>query len=249
MIRIAPKYGTAVVSRPFMASAMQQETTSIHQHLKTPRAAGIAGIAFCVLFITSHLLVRSAIPPYGQGSATEVVTHSQTISRSLNLIPFAGIAFLWFIAVLRDHLGEFEDRFFSTVFFGSGLLYVAMFFASGALAGGLLEVLRGGTKNLVQSGTYAVIRAEIDQMLNVYGIKMAGVFVMSFSAISLRTRIMPRWIALLGFALAVLLLLSIGTLAWAPMVFPLWVFLISIRILVGKFRGALKADQDTTVVC
>ena len=247
MMSIAPKYRSAV-SRPFMASAMQPETTSIHQHLKTPRAAGIAGIVFCMLTITSHLLIRSAIPPYGQGTAGEVVKHSQTISRSLNLIPFAGIAFLWFIAVLRDHLGELEDRFFATVFLGSGLLYVAMFFATAALAGGLLEVLRGGTENLVQSGTYAVIRAEIDQMLNVYGIKMAGVFMMSFSAISLRTRIMPRWIALLGFTLALLLLLSIGTLAWAPMVFPLWVFLISIRILIGKFRSAPKADQDPMVV-
>ena len=42
----------------------------------------------------------------------------------MNLIPFAGIAFLWFIGVLRDRLGEQEDRFFATVFFGSGLLFL-----------------------------------------------------------------------------------------------------------------------------
>jgi hypothetical protein len=131
------------------------------------------------------------------------------------LVPFAGIAFLWFVAVLRDHLGEFEDRFFATVFFGSGLLYIAMFFASAALAGGLLGVLSGGTGNLVQTGTYAICLAEIDQMLNVYGIKMAGVFMISFSTISLRTRIIPRWLAVLGWALALLLLLSIGTIRWA----------------------------------
>ena len=83
--------------------------------------AGIAGIVFCVLSIAGQLLIRSAIPPYGQGSASEVVEHSQTIAFSLNLVPFAGIAFLWFVAVLRDHLGEFEDRFFATIFFGSGL--------------------------------------------------------------------------------------------------------------------------------
>jgi hypothetical protein len=215
---------------------MNQESTSIEQHLKTPRAAGIAGIVFCVLSITSQLLIRSAIPPYGQGSAIQVVQHSQTISRSLNLVPFAGIAFLWFIGVLRDHLGKFEDRFFATVFFGSGLLYVGMFFASAALAGGLLGVLSSGTQDLVHTGTYAVSRAETNQLLNIYGIKMAGVFMISFSTISLRTRIIPRWVAFLGWVLALLLLLSIGTIAWVPLVFPLWVLVVSLRILVEKFR-------------
>jgi hypothetical protein len=85
-------------------------------------------------------------------------------------------------------------------------------------------------------------------MLNIYGIKMAGVFMISFSTISLRTRIIPRWTAILGWALALLLLLSIGTIAWAPMVFPLWVFLISIRILIEKFRGQSSADQNPTIV-
>ena len=53
-------------------------------------------------------------------------------------MPFAGIAFLWFIGVLRDRLGELEDRFFATVFFGSGLLFLAMLFASAAVAGGII---------------------------------------------------------------------------------------------------------------
>ena len=222
---------------------MLRKSTSIGQHLKTPRAAAIAGIAFSVLSITGQLLIRSAIPPYGQGSAIELVKHSQTISLCLNLVPFAGIAFLWFVAALRDHLGEFEDRFFATVFFGSGLLYIAMFFASAALAEGLLGVLSSGTENPVHSGTYAVSRAEINQMLNIYGIKMAGVFMISFSTISLRTRILPRSLAFLGWALALLLLFSIGTIAWAPIIFPLWVFLLSIRILIEKFGSSSDADQ------
>ena len=60
-------------------------------------------------------------------------------------MPFTGIAFLWFIAVVRDRLGKLEDRFFATVFLGSGLLYIAMFYASGALGGGLLLVFNSGT--------------------------------------------------------------------------------------------------------
>jgi hypothetical protein len=163
----------------------------------------------------------------------------------LNLVPFAGIAFLWFIGVIRDRLGNLEDRFFATVFLGSGLLYVAMFFASAALAAGLLRVLSSGTENLVQSGTYAVGRAEIYQMMNIYAVKMAGVFMISASTISLRTRIVPRWITFLGYLLALFLLLSIGTIEWVPMVFPLWVFLVSMYILIERFRGESGPEHDT----
>ena len=62
-------------------------------------------------------------------------TSSNTVALALNLVPFAGIpnmenaaeaAFLWLIGVLRDRLGELEDRFFATVFLGSGLLFLAM---------------------------------------------------------------------------------------------------------------------------
>lgn len=152
---------------------MSPEFTLVSQGLKSPRAAGIAGIAFSILFGTSMLLIRTSIPANPFASAMEVVNHSKTITLALNLVPFAGIAFLWFIAVVRDRLGKLEDRFFATVFLGSGLLYVAMFFAGAALAGGLLRVLSGGTESLIQSGVYAVERAGIYQIMNIYAVKMA----------------------------------------------------------------------------
>ena len=69
-----------------------------------------------------------------------------------SLLPFAGIAFLWFIAVVRDRLGELEDRFFATAFLGSGLLFIAMVFNAAAVAGGIISVLGSGSENLIQSG-------------------------------------------------------------------------------------------------
>lgn len=214
---------------------MDQELALIDKSLKTPRAAAIAGIIFSVLLTVGLLMIRSSIPANPLGSATDVVNHAKTISRALNLVPFAGIAFLWFIAVFRDHVGELEDRFFSTVVLGSGLLYIAMFFATAALAGGLLTALSSGSESLIQSGAYAVSRAQIYQVTNIYGIKMAGVFMMSASTISLRTRIVPRWMSYLGYALALVLLFTIGTFAWTAIIFPLWVFLLSVSILVEKF--------------
>jgi hypothetical protein len=51
---------------------------------------------------------------------------------------------------------------------------------------------------------------------------MAGVFMFSNSTILVRTMIVPRWIALLGYALGAILLLSLGIIVWIPLVFPVW---------------------------
>ena len=74
-------------------------------------------------------------------------------------MPFAGIAFLWFIGVLRDRLGELEDRFFATVFLGSGLLFLAMPFASAAVAGGIIIAYAARPEGLLDSATFTFARA------------------------------------------------------------------------------------------
>ena len=210
---------------------MVQPSSRIHQGLRAPRAAALAGILFSILLITSQLLVWISIPPNLGPAEQGAVARSRAITLALNLLPFAGIAFLWFIAVVRNRLGELEDRFFATVFLGSGLLYIAMIFTSAALAGGLVRILSSAPELLIQTGTYALGRAQVYQTMNVYGIKMAGVFMFSTSTILLRTAIVPRWIALLGYALGAVLVLSIGIIVWIPLVFPLWVFLLSTAVL------------------
>jgi hypothetical protein len=117
---------------------MKQEDTLIRARLKTPRAAAIAGILFAVLLITGLVLFRLSVRADPLEAGAWLKTGSKTVALALNLVPFAGIAFLWFIGVLRDRLGELEDRFFATVFFGSGLLFLAMLFASAAVAGGII---------------------------------------------------------------------------------------------------------------
>jgi hypothetical protein len=215
---------------------MGQEDSLIAKELRTPRAAAIAGILFCVFLVTSQLLVWISIP--ANPAALDVISHSKTVSLALNLLPFAGIAFLWFIAVVRNRLGALEDRFFATVFLGSGLLYIAMMFASAALAGGLIRVLSNAPESLMQTGAYLLGRAQVYQTMNVYGIKMAGVFMFSTSTILLRTQIVPRWMAFLGYALGAMLLLSVGIIVWIPLVFPVWVFLTSAAILLENPSNA-----------
>jgi len=215
---------------------MNEQDVLTRKGLKTPKAAAIAGILFSLLLITSQLLVWLSIPANLSGPPEDVINHTKTISLALNLLPFAGIAFLWFIAVVRDRLGALEDRFFATVFQGSGILYIAMTFMAAALAGGVIRVMGNSPEILRLTGAYALGRAEIYQTMNVYGIKMAGVFMFSTSTIILRTGIISRRNAFLGYGLAAVLVLSIGIINWIPLVFPLWVLGVSAEILSKNLR-------------
>jgi hypothetical protein len=215
---------------------MAPEETVTHNRLTTPRAAAVAGIVFSVLFIVSLVLIRLAVPSDPQDAGTWLSGERKFVNLALYLLPFAGIAFLWFIGVLRDRLGTLEDRFFATVFLGSGLLFLAMLFAAGAVSAGVMIGYRVDPGRLVDSGIYAFARAIVYQIVNVYALKMAGVFMISTCTVALRTRIFPRWMVFLGFALALALLLSPGYLYWTPLVFPLWVLLISVYILLANLK-------------
>jgi hypothetical protein len=193
------------------------------------------GIIFAVLYGTSRVLLHLAIPPDVIPDAQWLGANAGMASFALNLIPFAGIAFLWFIGVIRDLLGEMEDRLFATVFLGSGLLFLVLTFMAGALAGGMLSaILQSNT--IADTGLYTFNRAVLYEIINIYSIRMAGVFMISMGTIWLRTGVMHRGWAYLTFVLALVLLLSIQFSFWVILIFPVWVFVVSVLILIRNLR-------------
>lgn len=220
---------------------MNQRVTLTRQAIRTPRAAAVAGIVFTVLFTISIVLIKLAIPEELSGSNTTAVLqgNTTTLTLALTLVPFAGIAFLWFIGVVRDRMGALEDQFFSTVFFGSGLLFLAMIFASAAIAGGILTSYAISADTLTKSGVILFGRAVMYTITKVYAIRMAGVFMISLATLWLRTGVMPRLFVFLSYALALVLLVSSDLTAWMILVFPSWVFVISVFILIESLRGDL----------
>ena len=224
---------------------MNQRVTLTRQALKTPRAAAVAGIIFAVLFTISIVLIRLAIPEQlgGSNTAAWLQGNTATLKLALTLVPFAGIAFLWFIGVVRDRLGKLEDQFFSTVFFGSGLLFLSMMFASAAVAGGILASYAIEPDTLTKSGVLVFGRAVMYTIMQVYAIRMSGVFMIALATIWMRTRVMPRLFVFLSYALALVLLVSSDITAWLILVFPAWVFVISVYILVESLRGDITEAE------
>ncbi len=209
--------------------------------LKTPKAAAIAGVVFSLLTLASFGLLWSAIPADPQASGAWVAANASVIQLALNLLPFAGIAFLWFIGVIRDQLGQREDRFFATVFLGSGLLFLGMLFVAAAVVGAMLAAFGDEPAAFGASPAFRFARAVSVSLVNVYMVKMAGVFMISTTTVAWSTRFAPRWLAGLGYLLAVLLLVGSSFLRWSFALFPLWVLLLSIYILRGKAGRSSEA--------
>lgn len=216
---------------------MAREETPIYAQLRTPRAAAVAGIFFSILLVVIFWIFRSAVPADPLDPGTWLADGSGRVALALNLIPFAGIAFLWFIGVLRDRLGPQEDRFFATVFLGSGLLFLATLFIAATIIGALLLI--APSAEMTGTGpapTFRFGRAVAYILINVYAIKMAGVFMISTSTVVIHTGIAPRWMAGIGYALAAMVLLGSFYINWSIMVLPAWVLLISLHILIDNLR-------------
>src|SRR5215469_4820285 len=181
--------------------------------LAAPRGAAIAGVIFSVLTFVGVGLVRYAIPADLTMPGTWLIQPERrsAIEFALDLVPFAGIAFLWFVGVLRSRLGELEDQFFASVFLGSGLLFVASLFGAAAVTAALIESVAAGN---LAGQTYYFGRHISDALFNLFAVKMAAVFMFSTCTIGLRTAILPRWIAHIGYASAVVLLMVIANWRW-----------------------------------
>ena len=201
------------------------------RRLTTPRAAALAGVVFAVLFGTTVFLIHTDMPEGVQDSTRWLNTQHSGIATATALMPFAGISFLWFIGVVRDSFGRFEDRFFASVFLGSGLLFLAMTFVAAAVAAGLVACNTGvidppANAEVIDFSKFVVLAA-----IKTYAIRMAAVFMMSLATIWLRTGLMPRWLVAISYLVAVGLLFAGNASMWVAMAFPAWVLVVSGLIL------------------
>ncbi len=194
-----------------------------------PRGVAISGVIFAILFLTSLIIIRIAVPadPSDPGTWLYEPGSQYRVSLALNLLPFTGIAFLWFMGVLRNHIGELEDQFFATVFLGSGFLFVGMLFTCGAASSGLIHVFGEGNLSPAGSETYAVGRRMVYVLVITFGLKMAAAFMSVASMIGSRTKVLPPLVTRIGTIFAILILLFVSDFAWLALLFPSWVLLVS----------------------
>ena len=172
-----------------------------------------------LLLGAAMVLVRIAVPADPSGAASWVVDPSRRddLQVALNLVPFAGIFFLWFMGAVRDYFGEAEDKFFATLFLGAGLLFVAVLFVLAAAAHGL----PASAYTAEDSSRLQLVLT----LLSSYLSRMAAVFTMATTTIGRGLGIFPRWLVWLGYLVAVVLLFV--SVPWVELIFPIWVLALS----------------------
>jgi hypothetical protein len=225
-------------------AASAATSTKVARHAATPVAGAIAGIIFAALFSASMTILRRTMGDVAHDTGAWLTGDTGLFKFALALVPFAGLAFLWFIAVARERLGRFAAQFCSTVFIGSGLLFLAMVFAAAATAGAIVAAAANDPAGFAASTTYTYARQAFTQILAVYALRMAAIFQLSQASLWLRTRVMPRWMALITVIVALVLLFVFTQSFWVVLVFPAWVLLVSVYIFVGAIRGRPTTEDE-----
>ena len=217
----------------------------VQREVRSPRSAALAGILFSLLIGASMILLRTgAVVDPTEVDAEWLEAKSPAAAVVLVLVPFAGIAFLWFTGVMRDLLGALEDKFFATVFLGSGIILVVMMFVWASAFGAMFGTYQafGGELNDFDIFIYATVFA--NQIMGSYFLRMASVYMLSIGSLWTRTKVAPRWLTIVTYIVAVPFLLFAGSLRAARFLFPSWVLLVSIVILILNYRYNRENEGD-----
>ncbi len=194
-------------------------------------AAGVAGLVFALLLTVVFLLLRVGAPPGDPSAfATWLESNRSRIAAATYLIPFTGIAFIWFVAAVRQRIGYGEGLFFSTLFLGSALLLVATLFVTGAAAGAMIAAAQ--SLDPIRTQEVAIFSRALAYALYFgFSVKMGGMFMLVVASIGRGTEALPRWLTLLSIVMG-LLTLVVGTI-YEPtaLVFPAWVALVSVMLI------------------
>jgi len=209
----------------------------VRQGLRSPRSAAIAGIVFSLLMTTGMVLTYTITRDVPQDITKDwLEAWSSSASLALTLVPFAGIAFLWFTGVVRDRLGEHEDQLFATIFLSSGIITVVLLFIWAAIFAALMRTTSLAAVGLADDDVYVFGFALMNRIVGDYALRMAGVYMMAIGTIWTRSGIMPRWMTIITYVLALGFLLAAGWAREARFIFPVWVFVVSVYILVLNYR-------------
>jgi hypothetical protein len=218
----------------------------IAKKARSVESAAIAGIVYAVLAFTA-LTLLTRLPSLSLSSDEIAAWYRDAGNRApvvlgLNLAAISSIAFLWFVAVIRRRIGDREDRFFATVFLGSGIFYVATWLVAASLlaAAAVAPDLFAGAA--ADKASHTLAAGSAGGLLLVAGPRVQAVFVLTTSTLILRTKVMPRWLAFFGYALGLALFVTPLIIQPIGLGFPAWVLVVSVTILFSR-SAASPVDE------
>jgi hypothetical protein len=217
--------------------------------LRPARRCVIAGATFAALLCTA-LLLLDRLPPldaptldylrfYLDGAGTLVTI-------GVYLVPLAGLAFLWFMFTLREALGRREgEAMIGGLQLATGVAFLCLLFAgTAAVASAALLQHRTGVLPM----NMETIRANAGlgyTLVFLYGVRMAGAFMIATTTLAARRGLMPRWLTIVSYAAAAVLLIAASNQPAVLIVMPAWTFSISLAVWAGSRRAASPSPSTT----
>lgn len=219
----------------------EMNSPPLQESLRSPRSAAIAGILYAIMGAASMMLIENIVTVAPAEVNPEWFNSwSSTVSVVLFLVSISGIAFLWFTGVIRELIGDRENRFFATIYFGSAIILVVLLFIWAATLGAMFGAFTMGSDILVGGDIYIFGFAMMNEIVGNFALRVAGVYMISIGTVWTRAAVTPRWLTLLTFLVAIGFLFFAGAFREARFIFPAWVFLVSVYILVRNYR---RPDQ------
>lgn len=210
------------------------------------RMAGSAGLLFAALFTAALVLVHQApglaTPDsayaafYRRGSGGALVT------LGLYVVPFAGIACLWHMIATRTLLQVLQPGSWAQIphwlQLASGVLFVCLLFTGTAAVGAVALLTRFSGAPLPAPDVARALTAVGYAMVFVYGVRAAGMYMITTTQLARSAGALPRGTALISYLASAFLLVSTTFHPAILLVFPAWVLLFSIVLLVRRPTGA-----------
>jgi len=216
------------------------------------RVAVASGIAFTVLFTLGLVLVNQ-IPRLDSPDSTYAAFYATgsggvLVTVGLYLVPFAGIAFLWFMMAFRALLGRPADVT-QGLQLASGVAFICMLFAGTAAAGAVALMLHFANVPAPPVSVDRVLSSVGYGLVFVYGVRVAGMFTITTTTLARRAGMMPGWLAVLSYLMAAFLLVTTTTRPATLLVYPAWVLLLSLALLrSARTRTRFGRGSDDRII-
>jgi hypothetical protein len=197
------------------------------------RWAALTGLLTVVGLVTATL-VQGPIP--AADASTKQITdffasNHDRIMAAMYIRLYAGFAFIWFLATLWSALARAEGRSarVSNVAFGAGIVVLGSSgAATAAIAAGALRAGHG-----VDAAVATALVVAVHMFYAISGMGTAWMLIASW-LVTMRTRVLPAWVAWLGLVLALITLVILpfafgkSIVLYAALLVLVWMAIVSV---------------------
>ena len=197
-------------------------------------------LAWCLPASSSIARILLALPPDLTAPDPEITAwysdagNRILLTAGLSLSIVAAVSFLWFIAVIRRRIGDREDRFFATVFLGSGIILTVLMLVGAASIASTAVTVDLADGHVPDVDVLRALTGLGMTLLILVLVRVQAVFIVSASTLALRTGSFSRWLSYFGYGMALWMFFLPLLIEPLRLGFPIWVATLSVALLVRR---------------